>query len=221
MDMTQALSEADYWSAEVDRFLPDPAQAVEEGMRYVCCPVCYVLARIPMNYFSIVSRRWSEEPQFREAVLRAGGYCNRHAWDFEEIQSSVVIARIMADVLDGYAEGRRVGEPCPVCHLQKLAENALLAAFLKWLERPGSGPRYESMLGICDRHYERLCSERLSDRAREMLVRHQQEKHRELVAELRAFVETDKTDARWARTEHERLAPQRALLKMVGSKGAQ
>lgn len=218
--VTETPLTEEYWSGEINRFLPDPQQALEEALGYVSCPICYVMAGVPLQYFSLLPPRWPNEPQLQESVRRRGGFCNRHTWYLHEVQSQVVIATILGPVLAEYEQHRVSGEPCPVCHLQQLAEDVLLDTFARWLDQPGAVERYQRLFGVCEHHYEQLGARSLSARARSALVTSQQQSRKRLSEDLRAFVETDKVGSRWERTEDQRKAPRRACLKTGGNEGA-
>jgi len=206
----------EFWEAELQRFVPDVAAALAKGSEYMCCAVCYVLADLPFEYFCLLPKRWTEEPEVKAAVCRAGGFCHHHAWRLDKIQSQVCIATIYADVLDSIPEGDATAEPCPVCRLQALAETALLDEFERTLADASAREQYGRLFGLCYSHYRRIMARELDASVREAIRQAQRERTEALIGLLHAHVEKNEVPARWRRSEAENRAPRWALLKMVG-----
>jgi hypothetical protein len=213
-------NDSSFWQAELRRFLPDPDAALQEALGYVCCPICYVLAGVPFEYFRMLPFRWTSEPEVRETVCRAGGFCNRHAWRLSKMQSLMVVATVFADVLEEYPRQRVAGEPCPVCQLGRLMDQILTDTFVRWLDQPQARSEYQHLFGLCNPHYEALMGRELPDATREVLTRTQEARRQNLVRDLRSFLETNDPPAKWNRTDDQKHAPRRSLLKTAGNEGA-
>jgi hypothetical protein len=206
-----------FWQTELARFLPDPGKALEEGSQYVCCPVCYVLADLPFEYFRLLPKRWCEEPEVKEAVCRAGGFCNHHTWRLDKIQSHVVIAAVYADVLGSASVGGTAPEPCPVCRLQGLLEAALLEEFTRSLADASRREQYGRLFGLCYPHFRRVMAMELEAGVGQAIVQAQRERTEALIDLLRAHIEKNEPPARWSRSDAENRAPRWALLKAAGN----
>ncbi len=206
-----------FWQGELDRFLPDPTGALEEALGYVGCPICHVLAAIPLHYFAALPMRWPKEQDLRTIVCRAGGFCNRHTWKFFDVQSLAAVARVFIDVLTERPRVFALGTPCPACQVQRLAEQVLVDHFLAWLERPESQKAYPVLPGVCYRHHELLLQREPPESVRDALVRGEEAQREELGRDLRGFLDKNSVEAKWTRTDAERQAPRRALLKTAGN----
>ena len=206
-----------FWDDEVRRFLPDPRQALEDAMKYVCCPVCYALSGVPFRYFSHLPGRWTEDALLREAVCRAGGFCSEHTWRLSEVQSLEAIAKVFVDVLDLWPSQRVAREPCPLCRLNRLMEQVLLHDLLTWLEQPWARERYGGSFGVCYRHYDALMARDLPEALRDALATVQEGWRQDLVEKLRCFLAKNTIQGKWTRTQDENRAPRRALLKTAGT----
>jgi hypothetical protein len=206
-----------FWEAEVERFLPDAGKALAEGFEYISCPLCNVLADLPFDYFAVLPRRWAEEPELREVVCGAGGFCHCHTWRLNRVQGSLPIATIYADVLTSRMQGAAVQGQCPVCHLQRLMERVLLAAFVERMADPDAREEYRGLFGVCYPHYQLLLASDLDDGARQALMNAQVIQTVALVRLLRGYIEKNEVPAKWTRTDAEVRAPRRALLKTVGN----
>jgi hypothetical protein len=215
--MSEAGGEESFWEAELRRFLPGPGAALEEGSGYVCCAVCYVLADLPFEYFRLLPKRWSEEPEVKEAVCRAGGFCNHHTWRLDKIQSQVIIAAVYADVLGRASAEGTTPEPCPVCRLQGLLETALLEEFARGLADASRRDQYGRLFGLCYPHFRRVLAMELEPGVREAIRQAQRERTGVLIDLLRAHIEKNEAPARWDRSEAENRAPRWALLKAAGN----
>jgi hypothetical protein len=206
-----------FWEAELERFLPDVRKALEEAFEYVCCPICEVIADVPFDYFAVLPKRWAEEPELREIVCQAGGFCRHHTWRLDKVQGSLPIATIYADVLSSRMQEERPQDPCPVCHLQGLMERVLLAAFVEQMADPGAREGYRGLFGVCYPHYQLLLAQDLDEAARQALTNAQMIQTVELIRLLRGYIEKDDVPAKWSRTDAEVRAPRRALLKAAGN----
>ena len=206
-----------FWDAELRRFLPDPASALEEALGYVCCPICYVLADMPFNYFSVLPKRWEAEPVLRQTVCRAIGFCNHHTWRLNKMQSLLVIARVYPDVLAAQLSAETAPEVCPLCRLQGLAEDALFDVFVERLAEADKREEYRDLFGLCYHHLHLLLARDLADAVRDAILESQAERGRALIRLLHAFVEKNEVPARWSRTDAEKRAPGWALLKTAGN----
>jgi hypothetical protein len=211
---------SDFWSAEVQRFLPDPRSALQDALDYVCCPLCSVLAGVPFEYFVALPARWQEEPELRRVVSRAGGFCNRHAWKLFSMQSLAAIAAVFLEVLQARPELHVPGTACPVCRLQQLIEQAILEHFLGWLEAPENRDLYSDLFGLCDRHQQALLDRTADDDLQSFLVRCQERCRQELVQALQGFLEKRDGPAKWTRSDEEKRAPRWALLRTAGNEEA-
>lgn len=206
-----------FWQAELQRFLPDPAAALEDALEYVSCPVCKVAADLPFEYFRFLPKRWEEEPLVREHVCRAGGFCNHHTWRLNKIQSSLVIAMAYADILAAQAEAGAVPEPCPVCRLEQLAEETLIERLLQRLADPSGREEYAHSFGLCGPHLHRTLAHDLDDSVRSALLEAHRGRSQWLVDLLRGYIEKNEVPARWSRTDAENRSPRWAMLKAAGN----
>ncbi len=220
MQTTECEPFSDFWRRELQRFLPDASKALDTALGYVCCPVCYVMADIPFDYLASLPKRWTEEQELRELVCRSRGFCNRHTWRMNGMQSLVAIARVFVDVLDALAEAPDKTETCPICHLQQLVEQTVVHCLAERLRSPAMQERYEDLLGVCYRHYDCLLRCDLTDDARAVLVRAQETQRRELAQNLHSFLEKNTIEGKWTRTAAENHAPRHTLLKLAGNEEA-
>jgi len=211
---------AAFWRDELRRFLPVPVAALEDALGYVCCPVCKVLAGLPFEYFRLVSGRWPQEPELREVVTAAGGFCNPHSWRLMGMQSNATVALVFVDVLAGLAGHASVEEPvCPLCRLEQLASEALLGALLERLEEQGARQAFGELFGLCYPHWRAALRRELSPAVRAFLVEAQTASAAQLLESLRGFLGKNTVELKWTRSQDEMRAPRRALMKTGGSEG--
>lgn len=215
--MAAASDQDEFWPGEVEHFLPDTRGALEEAMGYVCCPICKVISDVPFDYFAHLPKRWAEEPALRAAVCGAGGFCAEHTWRLNKLQSQVAIARIYVDILAAVAEPTAPVEPCPLCRLKALMEELLVVDFARWVEDPAAQEDYAELFGVCNPHLARLLELELTPAAQEALLAAQEAHRAELAENLQGFLDKDTVEDRWTRTEAEKRAPRRTLLKVAGN----
>jgi len=215
--MADATAEQRFWEAELCRFLPDPGAALEEAFEYLCCPVCKVLANMPFDYFRFLPPRWEGEPRLRESVCRAGGFCNHHTWRLSKIQALLPIATAYAEILAAQRDAGTAPEPCPVCRLQRLAEQALIARLVERLADPSRREEYSHAFGLCYPHFHQALACEPDESVRSAVIGAQRERSEALIGLLRAYIEKDEVPARWSRTDAEVRSPRWALLKTAGN----
>jgi len=209
-----------FWQEELKHFLPQPQEALQEALEYVCCPICYVLAKLPFEYFRLLPARWPEEPKLRHIVCAAGGFCNAHSWRFNAMQSHVAIGRVYVDILATLAEQPdRPVSACPVCVLENLAVEILLQLLKEKLAVETERKRYKELLGLCYPHWRRLWQQELAPDLRRFLLETQKTQTERLRIHLQGFMDKATVELKWTRTRDETYAPRRALLKSAGNEG--
>ncbi len=207
-----------FWQGELQRFLPDPAGALDDALQYVCCPVCQVLVRVPYDFFRFLSLRWPDEPVLREVVIQAGGFCRHHSWRLSSIQSMLPIARVFVDVIAALAEREPMEvEPCPVCELEAMATDLLFDVLIRRLEDPAEREWFGQLFGLCYPHYRALLTRELPSSLRDALVQSQSAQARLLQEHLKGFIDKDTVDLKYTRTHEESRSSKHALLKTAGN----
>ena len=207
----------DFWPDELSRFLPSAAEALDEAFRYECCPICYVLVEVCFQYLAGLAKRWPKQPELRVAVCGAGGFCRTHTWRLGDIQSQMAIAEIHAEVLGSLLRREAAPGPCPLCHLDGLAERRLLDELVRRLGEPGARAEYRQSFGVCYPHNSRLLAEPLSPEGRAEVVRLERTATEELIGHLRGFLGKGSPAARPTRTDDENRSPRYALLRVGGN----
>jgi hypothetical protein len=220
--MDTSLQPSDpFWESEVRRFLPDADEALTAAMEYIACPICQVLSGLPFSYFAMLPKRWPEEPELREHVIRARGFCRPHTWRLAGMQSLVAIAGVFVDVLGEIpSERSATQDPCPVCKLQTLATQRLVTAYRAWLASEEGQDQYPTLFGLCYDHLDRMLETDPEPDVREMLVTSQERRRQELLTNLHGFLDKNTIEGKWTRTVDENRAPRRSLLKLAGSEEA-
>ncbi len=209
-----------FWRSELQRFLPDPPRALQEALEYVCCPICQVLTRLPVEYFCLLPGRWPEEPDLRAVVTAAGGFCNPHSWRLMSMQSNVAVAVVFADVLAGLAEHAPETETiCPVCYLERMASDVLLRLFVGRLEDDAERERTGTLFGLCYPHWRAVLRMKLPAPVRQFILDAQIAATARLRQQVQGFLDKSTIELKWTRTRDESRAPRRALLKAAGNEG--
>ncbi|MGQ9730657.1 MAG: hypothetical protein ACUVX8_05220 [Candidatus Zipacnadales bacterium] len=215
--MSTPFSRASFWEKELHRLLPDPQAALEEALNYICCPICKILGDIPFEYFRFLPPRWEAEACLRESVCSAGGFCNRHTWQLYKMQALVPIAKVYADVLSAQMNAQAALERCPICQLQTLAAQRLLALFLERLADPNRRDEYQQVFGLCYPHLQQALVHNPPVEIHHTLIETHRARTERLVKLLQSYIEKDGVPAKWSRTEEEIRSPRWALLKMAGN----
>ena len=68
------------------------------------CPICTLALEAVVRYLDATIYERVNDPQTRDAVVRARGYCNDHAWQLTELRAGFGAALIYRDVLRHVAE---------------------------------------------------------------------------------------------------------------------
>lgn len=214
--MTPASEE--WWSAELTRLLPDPPQALQEALDWVCCPLCQVLTNLTFAFFRDLPVRWPLDPGLREAVCAAGGFCNHHSWRLAEMQSQVAIATVYVEVTAALAErAPQDFAPCPVCRLETRASATLSRVLVDRLQEPAERERFADRFGLCYPHWRETLALDLPDPLRAFLTQAQTESSVTLHKDLQAFLDKNTIQLKWTRTRQEQRAPRHAMLKTAGN----
>jgi len=213
----RGATDAEFWDAELQRYLPDPVAALAEGRDYVCCPICWVMGRAPFAYFAGLAKRWAEDEGLRRVVCASGGFCHHHTWQLDKLQSQKAVAIAFVQVLGAVSDPSLPPEPCPVCRLQGLMQAQLLPAFLDWLAAPEAQEEYPSLFGLCYPHHRAALALGPDGGARSVLVEAQGAQTQALIEYLQGFLAKSSPQDRPTRTGDEQHAPRRALLKTAGN----
>jgi hypothetical protein len=135
------------------------------------CPICGLVERSGRHQLSSLAYDQVNDPQVRDHLRRARGFCRRHAWQFLGMGDTVFgTAIIYADLLralervlpswDGdekperepgllrtlFGLGRHGHQPapCPTCTIEQEAEDRYLGTLLELLADAGVRARYGS-----------------------------------------------------------------------------
>lgn len=214
--MTPASEE--WWSAELTRLLPNPPQALQEALKWVCCPPCQVLTNLTFAFFRDLPARWPLDAGLREAVCVAGGFCHHHSWRLAEMQSQVAIATVYVDVTAALAESTtHDSAPCPVCRLAALASATLARLLVDRLQDPTERERFAHLFGLCYPHWRETLALDLPATLRDFLSQTQRDSSAALRKDLQAFLDKNTIQLKWTRTRQEQRAPRHAMLKTAGN----
>lgn len=207
-----------FWQEELMALIPNPAEALAEGLQYVCCPICEVLTGLPFSFFSQLPVRWESTPELRRVVIEAGGFCNHHSWRLANIQSQVAVALVFADVMTALAhQAPELPGPCVVCRLEQMAVDRLLNALIEYLQSATNQQRFDQLFGLCYPHWRELLNRDLPGPVRDLLLNSQSRYARQLQQHLQGFLDKNTPTLKQTRTQDESRAARRAILKTAGN----
>lgn len=178
------------------------------------CPVCRLTLQGVDRFMHLISLENVTDVDTRLKLRAAGGFCNRHSYQWATLHDALGTAIIYEDLLreaskrieKGDFLSRRSGffgrsaapenlfSPCPVCQYQEEIENRVANDFAEgFAEQPRFRQAYAAhqVAGLCLPHYRRVVS-RL-DGASEEFSNLQREKFSATQAQLRQIM--DKMDA--------------------------
>lgn len=179
------------------------------------CPVCRLTLQGVDRFMQLISLENVTDVDMRLQLRAAGGFCNRHSYQWLKLNDALGTAIIYEDLLreaskridKGEFQARRGGlfgrqaapaspfSPCPVCLHQEEIENRVANDFAEgFAEQPRFREAYAApgVAGLCLSHFRRVVS-RLDGGVAAELNSRQQEKFGATQAQLRQII--DKMDA--------------------------
>ena len=204
---------------------------VREALAEPGCAVCRLSLRSVSRFIRSIAYEQVNDLDLRQQLRGAGGFCNRHAYQWlEEARSVLGTALIYRDVVNssladlsgrgrrrsGILGGSKPPARCPVCAAQHEAESRYLDTLLAVIEAEPS--LLESSTGACRHHVQSAA--RRGGPAAEALAQQTRAALEQMLAELDEVIR--KEDYRFRdepRTEAERSVPARAIAWAAGAEG--
>jgi hypothetical protein len=163
------------------------------------CPVCMLIERQLERYMEAISYESAGDPDLRDELTAAHGFCRDHAPHWLRVALVLATANVYNDVLKHLApeiaeakpagpkllgRDRPLWEPhraCMLCEYQELAERQLVTTLIVGLSDPAFAATYSASDGVCLVHLRAAFGQRPSAPAFRLL----QERAQKTVAALR------------------------------------
>ncbi|MGC8668793.1 MAG: DUF6062 family protein [Chthonomonadales bacterium] len=203
------------------------SRQVMEALAGHGCAVCRLTATAMLRRLGFLFHESVNDPDFREEVRCAGGFCPRHSALVDLHADALGIAIIMEDVVRTQIEQLRrwaheLRKPrankcaCPLCRAEEADERLFASALIQALKSHEGAALYQRGDGLCGRH-TRLAMEEADANVRKLIVQTEIRVLESLAHDLSEFVR--RCDYRFAGEQNgeERDAGTRALQKTAGS----
>jgi hypothetical protein len=206
------------------------------------CPLCAILRRDELDslyqWVSHSNNTAKNSGRIRQ-FLDAGGFCNYHFWQFQEVCTHYGIANIGAQLIEKLLEilgmnkqkcpdnalkhRKKISDPwfaeCPLCFELKEKEGGYLEELLVILKHNGFNPVYEHSCGLCIPHYIKAIN--YIDDASLMVFLYETQIYQleRIRTNACSFISKRYPPQRWKQTEDEKKAWFQAIEKIVGRSG--
>lgn len=193
-----------------------------EAMGYRGCPICHVLDREEADFIAQLQYQILKEPNIRQEVVSANGYCNYHFYQMGRMASPMGIAVLSRDLIDaeikvierGSLEGMGLVD-CPICKFIRKREESYLREFGVLLSEESFQKEYEATDGLCQIHWVRAL-DLLGEEKRRFLIMTQMMHLKLLKSELEMLISRGPTSRDLGDEKNSWWV---AIEKMVGKKG--
>ncbi len=177
------------------------------------CPICWLARRTEGRYLRALMREGVMDPDTRDRVRRAGGFCPAHGTDLAEGGDALGAAIIGQDLVGAWRSrlaetpdppGRRhphpgLSEPaadCPACAESQAAAGRYLLALAECAVEPEVAERLAGWDGLCLPHFRSLLALEPGQHERGVVLAAQEAALQRLGRELAEFIR--KRDYRFA-----------------------
>lgn len=196
------------------------AQDLYAAMDRPGCPICQRVAADEWHYFINFVRYSLNDPEFRDRLLKARGFCSRHGWTFLQVleeefdrggPAALLYRHLIKVELEKIARVRRPRHwaklplrttalapslPCPACDDLGSSESRQVLFFLYEMGKAYFTEAYRASEGLCGQHLLTALGQSKSKATSETLISHWADKLRALGGELEEFLR--KLDHRYA-----------------------
>jgi len=217
-----------------------------DALKTEFCPICFMVNKSSWDYFDSFLYEGVNDPQLRERLRKAKGYCRTHAWQLSQCGDAFGTAIIYHDLVQQLIEDislldkkrskkkekfslgflkeqhnlagdKAKNSGCPVCaHLADM-EEAYLGLMVKYLNEPDFVNIYRNSIGLCYPHFKIALHLEPDQNALTILFEKENAIIATLQAELAEFIR--KHDYRYTKeqfTDGERTAWLRTISHFVG-----
>jgi hypothetical protein len=196
------------------------AQDLYATMSHPGCPVCQCAAADEWQYFIDFVRYSLNDPDLRDKLLKARGFCSRHGWIFLQVlerefgsgtPAAMLYRHLIKVELETIARMRHPRRwrkpslravhltpdlPCPACEALNASTSRQMGFFLDEMDRPYFREAYRVSEGLCGQHLLEALERSESKATSEELISHWTDKLLALREELEEFLR--KLDYRYA-----------------------
>ncbi|MCX7919227.1 MAG: DUF6062 family protein [bacterium] len=217
-----------------------------DALKTEFCPICFILNKSSWDYFDAFLYEGVNDPQLRERIRKAKGYCQSHAWQLSQcgdaLGATIIYHDLIqqlakeinllaqrkawkknnfpANVIKGYRKIKGNGmnsNECPVCKHLVDVEQSYLNLLIKHLTEPEFTAAYRNSNGLCYPHFTLALTLEPDKHAFDILGEKEISILTTLQTELAEFIR--KHDYRYTKeqfTEGERTAWLRTINHFVG-----
>lgn len=156
------------------------------------CPLCYLANKSASRYLDNLLYEHVTDPQTRQQIKKAMGFCNKHAWQLQKSGESLGISIIYEDLLK-VLEGelgeirsiKRTDDLCPACEQKKAAENRYASTFIESMTDQEFINAYENAFGLCRPHLAMVIEKCKSEKTVQKIIAIELDKIDALIKELK------------------------------------
>ena len=161
------------------------------------CPFCYLSRKAVTGFLSGLLYENVNDPGIRNALKKAGGFCEKHSWQMvslgDALGNAIIVHDLLTDIRDNGVTGkmqsrRKCSGECPACRAWNDAELRYMRVFVEYFEDPELQAGFRKSFGLCRGHFDGMMK-RLKAEQRPRLVTVEQQKLDALVEELSRFQE--------------------------------
>jgi len=207
------------------------------------CPLCAMLRRDELDSLYQWVGRSNENAENSERIgqlLDAGGFCNYHFWQFQEMSTHYGSANIGAQLIEKLLEILKMSKQkrscdilkhkekisdawfteCPLCFELREKEGGYLEELLFILKNQEGKLVYENSYGLCIPHYRKAINHIDDDLLVSFLYEMQINQLERIKTNANSFISKRYPPQRWEQTKDEKRSWIRAIEKIVGRRGS-
>jgi len=189
------------------------------------CPLCYLVQKTASRYVDNLLYEQVNDPQTRQKIRKAKGFCNKHAWQIQKTGEALGISIIYEDLLKlstAELHGERKKDKtiiCLICHEERMTEKRNISILIENIQDHDLIETYESSFGLCLPHLSMVFENKRDNQAIKKIKNIELKKIDHLIEELEKLQQ--KYDYRFSKEVmgKEGTAWIRAIEKLNGKEG--
>jgi len=133
-----------------------------DALKETGCPICFLVKKSAHKFMDDILYENVNDPGVRDNIRKAGGFCNRHAWQLRKIGDGFGLGIVYEELMRlglkelqapaGFQMKEEAEKPCIVCNEERDVAGRYISVFLEHFDDAELKLSYKNSFGFCSPH---------------------------------------------------------------------